>query len=110
MNANIIAILTIDSVVILAAFLLLKAPGRIQVARRWLIGGAWVQVSAVAILLAVRYLSNYGWVLEALGRGATLALVMLTGLGALWLLRSRLRPRGFTATSRRYANYKRVQP
>ncbi len=67
----------------------------------------FVTASASFVCGGLGWLLARSWAVEALGRGSLLAVVVGCGVGALWLLRSRLRPRGFQATSRRYANYKR---
>lgn len=54
---------------------------------------------------ALGWLLAREWAMAALSRGTLLAIVVGCGCGALWLLRGRLRPRGFQATSRRYARY-----
>ena len=76
---------------------------------------AWVRRATMtlaagsALATAAGWLLARPWAIEALGRAVLLAAVVLACLGAMWSLRSRLRPRGFAATQRRYASYRRVK-
>lgn len=88
------------------AYAVLKSPDRRV---RWARNFTYVMASASFLCGGAGWLLSRPWAVEALGRGTLVAIAVGVGAGALWLLRTRLRPRGFQATSRRYAQYKRVQ-
>lgn len=110
MSAQEIVIVLSGAVCLLGAWKLLTAPVLpVRVARWFTVGAAGGSI--VATLLG--WLLARSWAIEALGRGAVLAIVVGSGLGAIVLLRGRLRPRGSMQASRRYAkyaNYRKVQP
>ena len=95
----------VSGLCLLGAWRLLTSPQR---AVRW---ARWFTVATAAgslAAIAAGWLLARPWALEAVSRGILLATVLGICLAGLVLLRARLRPRGFAATTRRYASYKRV--